>query len=74
MVQGIWKSVPLFKSYKQQDAHEFILYFLDRLDSEFSKTLPSVVGLLDDKSTFLRDYFETRIVTKTTCLTCSKVV
>lgn len=63
----VWKLVPKFRGYQQQDAHEFMRYLLDKLHTELiqvrkpqHKTGQSIVS----------DIFEGILQSDVSCLTC----
>lgn len=64
LILAIWRLVPAFRSYKQQDAQEFFSFFLDRLEVELSeKKGPRM-------KSFIRDTFESHVVSQITCGKC----
>ncbi|KAI8923549.1 hypothetical protein BC831DRAFT_470612 [Entophlyctis helioformis] len=64
LLQAIWKVVPAFRGYQQQDAQEFLRYLLDRMQTELSKRKGRTVVM---------QAFQGSLYNKVTCLECSKV-
>ncbi|KAJ4459193.1 putative ubiquitin carboxyl-terminal hydrolase 44 [Paratrimastix pyriformis] len=65
LLSAVWRFVPRFRNYQQQDAHEFLRYLLDQLLEE--------VGGPTKKSkekTALEALFQGRLATRVTCLAC----
>ncbi|KAI9009111.1 hypothetical protein DFJ74DRAFT_686848 [Hyaloraphidium curvatum] len=62
-LQSVWKVVPMFKGYQQQDAQEFLRYLLDRLHNELSA---------GDEGIMMRT-FRGVLWNQVTCLRCSRV-
>lgn len=71
----IWKVVPRFRGYQQQDAHEFMRYLLDRLHTELLSLLPypnnnsPFIGP-KGKSTIVTAIFGGLLQNEVTCLEC----
>ena len=74
----IWKVVPRFRGYQQQDAHEFLRYMLDRLHTELLGILPypsknntqNLYLLPSGKSTIVTAIFGGVLQNEVTCLVC----
>lgn len=75
----IWKVVPRYRGYQQQDAHEFLRYILDRLHSELIGILPYPPNPNSDthrkffpfeKSTVVTRIFGGLLQNEVTCLVC----
>ncbi|XP_071039593.1 ubiquitin carboxyl-terminal hydrolase 3 isoform X2 [Parasteatoda tepidariorum] len=72
----IWKVVPRFRGYQQQDAHEFLRYMLDRLHMELLNILPYpkdqstfFIGA-KGKATIVTTIFGGILQNEVTCLAC----
>ncbi|XP_069137044.1 ubiquitin carboxyl-terminal hydrolase 3-like isoform X1 [Argopecten irradians] len=71
----IWKVVPRFRGYQQQDAHEFMRYLLDRLHTELLTLLPypnnnsPFIGP-KGKSTIVTAIFGGLLQNEVNCLVC----
>lgn len=72
----IWKVVPRFRGYQQQDAHEFLRYMLDRLHTELLNILPYPTACSPfigrkGKSTVVTTFFGGVLQNEVNCLICS---
>ncbi|CAH2982082.1 unnamed protein product [Chilo suppressalis] len=71
----IWKVVPRFRGYQQQDAHEFLRYMLDRLHTELLQLLPpdrAEVGFLSrtPSASIVTAVFGGTLQSEVRCLAC----
>lgn len=62
----IWKLVPRFRGYQQQDAHEFMRYLLDKLHSELAES----ANMSNRKPTIVSQIFGGILQSDVTCLEC----
>ncbi|TPX34515.1 hypothetical protein SmJEL517_g02840 [Synchytrium microbalum] len=63
-LSAIWKSVPMFRGYQQQDAQEFIRYLLDRINTDLSRK---------NKRTIINRVFQGTLFNEVRCLKCGQV-
>ncbi|XP_039291579.1 ubiquitin carboxyl-terminal hydrolase 3 [Nilaparvata lugens] len=73
----IWKVVPRFRGYQQQDAHEFLLYMLSRVHTELLHLLPDLKNTLKDNlyvslgHSIVTSVFGGVLQSEVRCLNCS---
>ncbi|XP_063223069.1 ubiquitin carboxyl-terminal hydrolase 3-like [Bacillus rossius redtenbacheri] len=74
----IWKVVPRFRGYQQQDAHEFLRYMLDRLHTELLHLLPDFslkdnpyISLEKSTSSIVTTVFGGTLQSEVCCLNCT---
>lgn len=65
LFSAVWKLVPKFRGYQQQDAHEFLRYLLDKLNDELCQTLSA-------NSSIVSDVFGGVLQSDVSCLICLK--
>jgi ubiquitin carboxyl-terminal hydrolase 3 len=66
----VWRVVPRFRGYQQQDAHEFLRYLLDRLHSElleYAKRSDS------SRQTIVSGIFGGQLRSEVNCLSCESL-
>eukprot|EP00842_Homolaphlyctis_polyrhiza_P002880 jgi/Hompol1/3593/HPOL_002590-RA len=60
-LESIWKVVPMFRGYQQQDAQEFIRYLIDKMHLELSSR---------KGRTIIMQSFQGSLFNEVTCLEC----
>jgi len=72
LFEAIWKVVPRFRGYQQQDAHEFLRYMLDRLHTELLHLLPGKLKAEPriQSNSLVTSVFGGTLQSCVTCLTC----
>ncbi|KAL8112666.1 hypothetical protein AgCh_020106 [Apium graveolens] len=62
-----------FQRYQQEDAHEFLQCFLDRLESSCSVSMSKEVISCEKNDNFVKQVFGGRLVSKLKCCNCDHV-
>jgi ubiquitin C-terminal hydrolase len=80
LLDALWKFVPHFRGYKQQDAQEFFSYLLDRIDMELTEAMKKnqkpLVGPKSVKKSpksIISTIFEGEFVSEVKCDGCDNV-
>jgi len=66
-IRGINKT---FRAHEEQDAHEFLLCFLDKLDQNYS---PSLTNKTTDIDTIIKSIFQGTTTSHILCTNCKKI-
>jgi ubiquitin C-terminal hydrolase len=67
---SVWKFVPKFNNYQQQDAQEFLVYLLERLHEELTQIPNSPFKTLSAPSSIITDIFQGKLQSSVKCLDC----
>uniref|UniRef100_A0A8C4S237 Ubiquitin carboxyl-terminal hydrolase n=1 Tax=Erpetoichthys calabaricus TaxID=27687 RepID=A0A8C4S237_ERPCA len=78
MLHSVWKLIPAFRGYSQQDAQEFLCEFLDKVQQELETTgalQPSSVPatqreLIKQVLNVVNTIFHGQLLSQVTCLSC----
>ncbi|XP_051028617.1 ubiquitin carboxyl-terminal hydrolase 44 [Acomys russatus] len=78
MLHSVWKLIPAFRGYAQQDAQEFLCELLDKIQRELETTgtkLPGLIPtsqrkLIEQVLNVVNNIFHGRLLSQVTCLAC----
>ncbi|XP_071693543.1 ubiquitin carboxyl-terminal hydrolase 21-like isoform X2 [Rutidosis leptorrhynchoides] len=62
-----------FKRFQQEDAHEFLQCFLDRLESSLNNLKSKDVALCSQNSNLVKQVFGGRVISKLRCCNCNHI-
>ncbi|XP_033101370.1 ubiquitin carboxyl-terminal hydrolase 44-like [Anneissia japonica] len=75
-LSSVWRLIPSFKGYSQQDAQEFLCEVLDKVHSELQYVLSPPLVKMGDSLCPVQDIipgnFQGRLVSQVTCLKCTQ--
>ncbi|XP_038171042.1 ubiquitin carboxyl-terminal hydrolase 44 [Arvicola amphibius] len=78
MLHSVWKLIPAFRGYAQQDAQEFLCELLDKIQRELEATgarFPALIPtsqrkLIEQVLNVVNNIFHGRLLSQVTCLAC----
>ncbi|XP_026640364.1 ubiquitin carboxyl-terminal hydrolase 44 isoform X2 [Microtus ochrogaster] len=78
MLHSVWKLIPAFRGYAQQDAQEFLCELLDKIQRELETTgarFPALIPtsqrkLIEQVLNVVNNIFHGRLLSQVTCLVC----
>ncbi|XP_031204772.1 ubiquitin carboxyl-terminal hydrolase 44 [Mastomys coucha] len=78
MLHSVWKLIPAFRGYAQQDAQEFLCELLDKIQRELETTgtkLPALIPtsqrrLIEQVLNVVNNIFHGQLLSQVTCLAC----
>ncbi|XP_008830293.1 ubiquitin carboxyl-terminal hydrolase 44 [Nannospalax galili] len=79
MLHSVWKLIPAFRGYAQQDAQEFLCELLDTIQRELETTgtkLPALIPtsqrkLIEHVLNVVNNIFHGQLLSQVTCLSCN---
>ncbi|XP_036107172.1 ubiquitin carboxyl-terminal hydrolase 44 [Molossus molossus] len=80
MLHSVWRLIPAFRGYAQQDAQEFLCELLDKIQHELETTgtmLPALIPssqrkLIKQVLNVVNNIFHGQLLSQVTCLACDK--
>ncbi|ELR20504.1 ubiquitin specific protease 44 isoform 2, putative [Acanthamoeba castellanii str. Neff] len=79
LLDALWKFVPRFRNYQQQDAQEFLVYLLDKLHDELTslnggrEVVASPSGQKRQGESIISKTFNGELLSQVTCSACGNV-
>lgn len=84
LLDALWRFVPHFRGYVQQDAQEFFSYLLDRINTELTEAMKNIVKpfaapgpvaepSVGQQSSIVNQIFEGMFVSEVACSKCKNV-
>lgn len=73
LLAAIWRRMPMFRGYIQQDAEELLYMMLENLDQELRRTHSLCTGIAPDQAHVVTKLFEGFFESSIQCSSCGTV-